>query len=444
MPTPLTYAEATAFLFGLRRFGWRPGLQTITRLLTLVGDPQVRIPMIHVGGTNGKGSTCAMLAAILHAAGYRTGLYSSPHLLSFTERIRVDGEPIGEAEVVRLTAELSAACAGQFAEDPKAPPPEGQFPHPTFFELTTAMAFLHFLRRQVDVAVIEVGLGGRLDATNAIQPRVVLLTNVGFDHQEYLGTTLPEIAAEKAGIIKSSVPVLTAADGEVLEVFRRVAAERGAPLSPVSESHRWRLRASDLSGIALDVTGPAGHYARLAVPLAGQHQILNVVLAVAGAEALATQGFRIGESAIREGLAAVRWPGRLQIVPGAPRLVLDGAHNPPGAAALAAFLLEQRSRLGRLVVVFGVLGDKDWREILPRFFPMADAIVLTRLPAERGADPAAILAAYPGVPGISIRADIAEAIAEARTLAGSDGTVLVTGSLYTVAAALRALGLPVP
>ncbi len=443
MSTRLTYAETTAYLFGLRRFGWRPGLETIRRLLGLVGDPQLRMPLIHVGGTNGKGSTCAMLAAILQAAGYRTGLYSSPHLLSFTERIRVNGEPIGEAEVVRLTGELSAACAGQFGEDPKGPPPAGELPHPTFFELTTAMAFLHFLRQKVDVGVIEVGLGGRLDATNVIQPELVLLTNVGFDHREYLGDTVAKIAGEKAGIIKAGVPVLTAAEGEALEVFRRVATERDAPFRPIAESYRWRLHASNLSGITLDLAGPAGLYECLTVPLAGRHQIPNILLAVAGAETLTTRGFHIGASAIGDGLAAVRWPGRLQVVPGRPRLILDGAHNPPGAAALAAFLSEQRIRLGHLVVVFGVLGDKDWREILPRFFPLADAIVLTRPPAERGEDPAIILAAYPDVAGMSVRAEIAEAIAEARRLAGLDGTVLITGSLYTVAAAFRSLGLPV-
>jgi dihydrofolate synthase/folylpolyglutamate synthase len=443
MPSLQSYADATAYLFGLRRFGWRPGLETVTRLLDLVGNPQAQVPTIHVGGTNGKGSTAAMLAAILQAAGYRTGLYTSPHLASFTERIRVNGEPIGEAEVLRFTAELSDACAGHFAEDPKAPPPAGRLAHPTFFELTTAMAFLHFLRQQAEVAVIEVGLGGRLDATNVIRPAAVLLTNIGLDHQQYLGTTLVEIAGEKAGIIKAGVPVLTAAEGEALDVFRRVAAERGAPLHPIAESHRWRLVASDLTGITLDLSGPAGEYRRLAVPLSGTHQLPNVVLAVAAAEVLASRRFRLDEVAIRAGLASVRWPGRLQSIPGAPRILLDGAHNPAGAAALAAFLREQRGLLGRLALVFGVLADKDWRDMLPRFFSLADAIVLTRPPTDRGQDPAAVRAAYADMPGIAVCPDLGEAIAEAKVLAGPEGTVLVTGSLYTVAAAFRVLGLPV-
>jgi dihydrofolate synthase/folylpolyglutamate synthase len=443
MPACQSYAEATAYLFGLRRFGWRPGLSTIARLLDLIGNPQAQVPMVHVGGTNGKGSTSAMLAAILQAAGYRTGLYTSPHLVSFTERIRINGERVAEAEVVRLTAELSAACAGRFAEDPAVPPPAGRLSHPTFFELTTAMAFLHFQRRQADVAVVEVGLGGRLDATNVIRPAAVLLTNIGFDHREYLGNILAEIAGEKAGIIKAGVPVLTAAEGEALDVFRRAAAERGAPFHPIAEGYRWRLVASDLTGITLDLSGPAGRYGGLAVPLAGAHQAPNVVLAVAAAELLSAAGYRIGESAVRAGLAAVRWPGRLQAVPGAPRILLDGAHNPAAAAALAEFLRAQRARLGRLALVFGVLADKEWRDMLPRFFPLAEAIVLTRPPAERGADPAAIRAAYACMPGTAVRPDVADAVREAKSLAGPDGTVLITGSLYTVGAAFRVLGLPV-
>lgn len=439
----MTYAEATAYLFGLHRFGWRPGLETIERLLALVGDPHLRIPTVHVGGTNGKGSTAAMLAAILRAAGYRTGLYTSPHLLSFTERIRVDGRPIGETEVADLTAELSGVCAGRFAEGP-APPPPGALSHPTFFELTTAMAFLHFLRQGVEIAVVEVGLGGRLDATNAIRPRAALLTNVGFDHREYLGDTLEAIALEKAGIIKPGVPILTAAAGEVLAVFRRVAAERGAPFSAVAESHAWRLREAGLGGLEFDLSGPAGRYGALRLPLAGAHQLLNAVLAVAGAETLAGQGLGCGEAAIRAGLGAVRWPGRLQLVPGSPRLILDGAHNPPGTATLAEFLAAQRPDLGRLVLVFGVLRDKEWRVMLPRLLPLADAVVLTRPPSERAEEPAAVRAAYPELPGLRVEADVARAIESARTLAGPAGSVVVTGSLYTVAAAFQVLRLPVP
>src|SRR5512146_102074 len=233
MPAPLprfplsqagvvTYAEATAFLYGLRRFGWRPGLATIERLVALLGDPHSGIPFIHVAGTNGKGSTAAMLDAMFRAAGHRTGLYTSPHLLSFTERIRVNGEPINEAEIVALTQQLKALCAAHFALATTAPAGD-RLPHPTFFELTTAMAFLHFRRRGVGAAVIEVGLGGRLDATNVIEPRVAVITNIALEHEQYLGRTLAEVAGEKTGIVKARVPVVTAARGEALEVIRRRA-----------------------------------------------------------------------------------------------------------------------------------------------------------------------------------------------------------------------------
>jgi len=441
-PAEKRYAEATAFLFGLRRFGWRPGLETIRRLLDLVGNPQLRLPAVHVGGTNGKGSTAAMLASILRAAGYRTGLYTSPHLASFTERIRVDGAPIGEEEVARLAAELSAACAGRFFESPPPPPP-GQLPHPTFFELTTAMAFLHFVRQGTEVAVVEVGLGGRLDATNVIRPRAALLTNVGFDHREYLGETIEEIAQEKAGIVKPGVPVLTTADGAALEVIRRAAAERGSPLAVVAELYRWRLRDADISGSVFDLEGPGGRYPGLRIPLPGRHQVGNAVLAVAAAECLATQGFRVQADALREGLQAVRWPGRLQVLPGAPRIILDGAHNPPGAQALGEFLADRRSELGRLVLVFGVLRDKDWRTMLSQLLPAADALVLTRPPSDRQEDPDAVRAALSVALPVSVAPEVADAIAAARSLAGPAGTVLVTGSLYTVSAALDALGLSV-
>lgn len=441
MPPPLTYPEATAYLYGLRRFGWRPGLASIERLLALVGDPQAGLPALHVGGTNGKGSTAAMLAAILRAAGLRTGLYTSPHLLRFTERIRVDGRPMGEAEVVEAVARLAAACAGQFTEDPAAPSPGDRLPHPTFFELTTAMAFLHFAQQRVDVGVVEVGLGGRLDATNVLRPRLALLTNVGFDHREYLGETLEQIAGEKAGIIKPGCPVVTGAEGAALAVFRRVAALRGAPLLALREAYAWTVRHAGLEGTTFDLSGPGGAYAALRIPLAGRHQVGNAALAVAAAEALAIQGFRIDEAAIRRGLESVRWPGRLTLVPGRPRTLLDGAHNPPGAAALAAFLSEHRSRLGRLHLVFGVLRDKAWGEMLATLLPWAAAVVLTRPATERAEDPAALARAIPALAGAPLRPEVAQAIEAARRLAGPEDTILITGSLYTVAEGLRALGL---
>ena len=435
----MTYAQATEFLFGLRRFGWRLGLETVERLLALVGDPQAQMPTIHIGGTNGKGSTAAMLSAILQTAGYRTGLYTSPHLLDFTERIRVNGVPIPITEVTRLTAQLEDLCSAHFVRHPSPDPPSDRLPHPTFFELTTAMAFLHFAQQAVEAAVIEVGLGGRFDATNVICPKLAVVTNVSLEHQEYLGRTLSEIATEKAGIIKAHVPVVTATRGEGYEVIRRTAADRGAPLVNVGEKYTYTIRQSGLAGQTLDMTGPCCSYEALQIPLAGRHQAENAVTAVAAAEVLDGLGFHLGEAIIRRGLAEARWPGRLQIVSERPRIMVDGAHNPAGAEALAAFLREHRSTLGRLIMVFGVLKDKDWEAMLAPLGRLADQTILTHPPADRGADPRELLMADRYCSKVEISANPDEGLAVARNVARPEDTILVTGSLYTVAAALRCL-----
>ena len=434
----MTYAEATEFLFGLRRFGWRPGLATVERLLALVGAPQAGLACVHVGGTNGKGSTAAMLDAIFREAGQRTGLYTSPHLLSFTERIRVDGTPIGEAEIVALTERLKSLASAHFAPE-TTEPPDGCLPHPTFFELTTAMAFLHFRQRAANVAVIEVGLGGRLDATNVIRPRVAAITNIALEHQEYLGCTPAEIAREKAGIIKAGVPVVTGAQGEALQVIRQTAAGLDAPLTVVRESYRWTIRESGFARQIFDLRGPRGEYEGLCIPLAGRHQVENAVLATAVAETLAERGVFLDEVAIRRGLAEVEWPGRLQVVRDRPRIVLDGAHNPAGAEALAAFLAGRRAEIQRLVLVFGVLKDKDWKAMLGQIGPLADEIILSHPPTVRAADPADLLPMARQYARVTIAPDVAEALRLARATARETDTILVTGSLYTVGAALRIL-----
>jgi dihydrofolate synthase/folylpolyglutamate synthase len=435
----VTYAQATEFLFGLRRFGWRLGLETVERLLVLLDHPHTQMPSIHIGGTNGKGSTAAMLNSILQAAGYRTGLYTSPHLLDFTERIRVNGVPIPEPEVTRLTARLKDLCSAHFAHQPIPNPPSDRLPHPTFFELTTAMAFLHFARQAVEAAVIEVGLGGRFDATNVVIPQVAVVTNVSLEHQEYLGRTLSGIATEKAGIIKANVPVVTATRGECYEVIRRTAADRGSPLVNIHEAYKCIIHESGLVAQTLDLTGPGRRYEALRIPLAGRHQAENAMTAIAAAEVLEGLGFRLGEEAIRRGLTQARWPGRLQIFSDRPRIILDGAHNPAGAQALAAFLMEHRSELNQLIMVFGVLKDKDWEAMLAPLGPLADQTILTHPPADRGADPRDLLMADRYCSKVEISTGPGEGLALARTMARPQDTILVTGSLYTVAAVLRSL-----
>jgi len=427
----VTFSEATQYLFRLRRFGWRPGLHTIERLMEVLGAPQTAFPTIHVAGTNGKGSTSAMIAAMLQAAGHRIGLYTSPHLQSFTERIRIDGQPISEEAVAALTAELQAVCARHFDS-------AVDVPHPTFFELTTAMGFLYFQRQGVDAAVIEVGLGGRLDATNVLTPRVAAITNIAVEHEEYLGRTLPEIAREKAGILKPGVPAVTGAEGEALAAIREVAAERRAPLTELRASYAWTVRESDIDGQRFDLQGPARRYEGLVLPLAGRHQVENGAIAIAAVELLEGRGLRADESAIRDGLRTTRWPGRLQMIRERPRILLDGAHNPAGIQVVAEFLAERRDSLGRLTVVFGVLRDKNWPAMLGPLLPLADEIILTRPPSDRAADPVAIAASL-GSRTVETAPDVAEALRRARSRGGVADTVLVTGSLYTVGAALQAL-----
>jgi dihydrofolate synthase/folylpolyglutamate synthase len=439
----VTYAEAIEFLYGLRRFGWRPGLATVGHLLDLLGNPQKTIPSLHVAGTNGKGSTAAMLSGILRVAGYRTGLYTSPHLLDFTERIRVNGAPIPEREVAGLTGHLKELCAAHFVPYPSPALPSTGLPYPTFFELTTAMAFVHFANHPVEVAVIEVGLGGRLDATNVITPAVAVVTNISLEHQEYLGHTQAEIAGEKAGIVKPGVPVITATHGEALTVIRRMAEEQRAPLIPVKDQYAWTIRESGLDGQVFDLDGPTRRYKAMQLPLAGRHQIENAVTAIAACERLAGQGFRLDETAIRRGLQQTRWPGRLQIVGERPRILLDGAHNPAGAQALATFLTEQRETLHRLILIFGVLRDKDWEAMLSLLGPLATQTILTHPPADRGADPHDLATADRYCRKVAIATEPGEGLVLARAAARPEDTILVTGSLYTVAAALRALGTPV-
>jgi dihydrofolate synthase/folylpolyglutamate synthase len=404
-----------------------------------VADPHEKLALFHVGGTNGKGSTAAMLAAILQAAGYRAGLYTSPHLVSFTERIQVNGAPIAEAEIVRLTEKLKALCAAHFSPL-TTQPPDDQLPHPTFFELTTAMAFLHFRQQAVDAAVIEVGLGGRLDATNVIQPRLAVITNIALEHQEYLGRTVAEIAREKAGIIKAGTPIITAARGEALDVIREAAERQHAPVVSVSEAYRWRVRESSLAGQTVDLESERQRYEGLRISLLGRHQIQNAALAVAAAESAHDQGLALGDAAIRRGLRDVAWPGRLHVVQDLPRIILDGAHNPAGVEALASFLAEHRRELGRLTLVFGVLKDKDWGVMLEVLAPLADEIVLTLSPTDRGADPAEIEPTARRYAATRTVRDPGRALMEARRAARAEDTIVVAGSLYTVGAALQTLG----
>jgi dihydrofolate synthase/folylpolyglutamate synthase len=426
----MTYDEALGFWYGRINYEVRaakPGdlkLERMRALLKLLGDPHDRVRLVHVTGTKGKGSTCAMLASVLRAAGYRVGLFTSPHLEHVEERVQVDGVPISHAELAARMAEAAAAVRVLDADGSAGI---------TFFEIGTALGFLHFCYRRCDVAVIEVGLGGRFDSTNVCHPLVSVITNVGLDHTAQLGNTLEAIAYQKAGIIKRRVPVVSGVtqDGP-RAVVRRVAAEVGAPLYEVNSLSR------DAGGAGGD-NPPATRWS--ATNLLGAHQLANAAVAVAAVERLRETGMPIPDAAVARGLADVRWPARVELISTAPHVVLDTAHNVPSAEALVNTLRESIPVSGTKRVVFAVSSDKDYRGMLRVLADYFDHFHLTRYGNPRGVPPeklAAVLAAVsPGKP-FTLHATSREAWAAARAAAGGDDLVCVTGSVF-LAGELRPL-----
>jgi dihydrofolate synthase / folylpolyglutamate synthase len=427
--SPLTYPALTAELFPRLTGGIRWGLDRTRRMLAAVGDPQSSFRVLHVGGTNGKGSVAAHLESVLRHAGHRTGLYSSPHLCTFRERIRIDGMPVGEDALLAAAEQLWPFIRNE---------------QPSFFEATTAIAFLALAQAGVEYAVIEVGLGGRLDSTNVVNPDVVVLTNVSLDHVQLLGHTLEAVATEKAGIIKAVVPVATGEAGTAAaRIFADVAAARGAPLHVLERADVSDIE-SAVQGTRFSMSRTAWGPLELMTALPGAHQALNAALAV---HALGLLGAaRPTAETIAKGLASTRWAGRLQVeeVAGV-RWVFDVAHNVAGAETLAAALRDLA--LPRpLVAVIGVLGDKDWQGMLGPLCTAADHVILTTpptAPADRRWDPDAVLHAV-SCAAASTVPDFTQALerAHGRALSAAPaGTVVVTGSFHTVGDALVALGL---
>ena len=409
------FAASLDYLYGLQRFGIKLGLENIRALLAGLGEPHQAFDSVHVAGSNGKGSVCATLAEIFVRAGIPAGLYTSPHLQSFTERVRVAGEAISETEVAALTEEIR----GRMGAVPV-----------TFFEFTTALALLYFARRRVAWAVLETGMGGRLDATNAVTPRLCVITSLCRDHSGHLGADLAAIAEEKAGIIKPGVPVLCAPQPEAaLAVIRSRAAELKAPLY---------LYGQDFT-VSIEVDGPCfrgfGSELRgLRFGLVGRHQHLNLGLALAAALLLRRQGVALSDAALGAGVSQVRWPGRLEWWRDGRQVLLDGAHNEGGAGVLAAYLAETGIDGVRWVV--GIKADKDAAELLAPLLPRARALYCTRPPVDAAVEPEHLagLAHAAGCPA-GIFADPAAALAAALTDRQEGEVVLVAGSLFLVAAA---------
>jgi dihydrofolate synthase/folylpolyglutamate synthase len=432
------YRESLDYLFGLQRFGIKLGLANIIALLKHLGNPHQGLRAVHIAGSNGKGSTAAFLASILGQAGCRVGLYTSPHLIDFTERIQVDGVPVPERRVAELTDRIREVVkemekSGELWADSSAFSPAKDFDPQkatiTFFEFTTAMAFLHFREEQVDVAVLETGMGGRLDATNAVDPLLSLITPVSLEHQQYLGRTLLEIAGEKAGIIKPGRPLLsTARQPRVIDLFRRKCLELGAPFYAHGKEFRGKQTGSRL----MDFQGIAHRWDALCLGLAGGHQVLNASLALAAAEILMEKGLPIGEDSVRKGVAGAQWPGRLELVGDSLRVLLDGAHNPHASRVLKQALQKEFPRR-RLIMVLGIMADKDIPKMMSNLLPLADLLILSRPRMDRAASLETLRknASTWGKPTREV-ADVGTAVEKAMGEAGNEDLVVVTGSLFTV------------
>ncbi len=428
---PTNYQQSLAYLYGLQKMGIKLGLANITQLLASLGNPERQFASIQVAGSNGKGSTCAYLASILQTAGFKVGLYTSPHLIDFSERIKINGQPIPPGRVVELSGRLRTLVAA-------APCFNSGANYPTFFETVTALAFEYFREEKIDIAILETGMGGRLDATNVVNPLLAVITNICLEHQAYLGETLAEIAAEKAGIIKKHTPVLTAvSQPEALECLEQTCRRQEATLHQLQHEvkahlqQRWPWQVFSLET-------PSGTLSDLSINLLGNCQLQNALLAIRTAQLLSAEvGWTIGEEAIRKGLAQTQWPGRMQLMATRPWLLLDGAHNPTAIKELLHNLALFPHQ--HLIVVLGVMEDKDLAGIVS-LFGQVDTLIFTRAEISRAASPQQLADTLNNPQGRAIVTEnVSEALRQAKALAGKDDLICVTGSLYVVGEAQAAL-----
>ncbi|MCJ7750851.1 MAG: bifunctional folylpolyglutamate synthase/dihydrofolate synthase [Armatimonadetes bacterium] len=439
----MIYEEAVSYLESLIDYERTPAgaaaarvwnLDRMRYMLEQFQNPHLSLRCLHIAGTKGKGSTAAMAASILTAAGCRIGLYTSPHLVSFRERIRIDGTMIPEADVVDLVEATMPAIESMRA---------GAVGMPSFFEAYTLLGILYLTQQQVDIAVMETGLGGRLDATNVVSPIACALTRIGRDHTQELGDTIAEIAREKAGIIKPGVSVVSGPQSpEVVEVFQEVCLERGAQLLVVGEPPAPRLLETrpDKAHQMMTIQGRERLYADLKCPLLGAHQAENAALAIGLVEIAEEHGIEVGEDAIRKGIASVRWPGRFQVVSKRPYIILDGAHDEVGAAALAK-TIESVLPGRRVILVLGTGSDKDGDAIAAHLCPVADAVIATASSSPRALDAYELQRlVFRRCKHTSAYTPVSAAIRAAVDQARRNDVVVVTGSLYVVGEAMQALG----
>jgi len=444
----MNYTETIAYLHSLidyekmRLDRYTPethNLARVEQLLAAVGNPQAHFPSVHIAGTKGKGSTAAMCEACLRAAGYRTGFYISPHLHTFRERIQVDRQNIAREKVIALVEEIR--------------PHVERIPGVTYFEAITAMGLLHFARSKVDVAVVEVGLGGRLDATNILTPQVSVITSLSLEHTYLLGDTLAEIAYEKAGIIKPGVPAVSAPQrAEAIKVLETVSREREAPLTEIGRDWEYEPGPADLDGQAFTVRRIADGGSELDgaywMPLLGRHQLENGANAIAALEIVGQRGFHITAEAVREGLRTVHWPGRMEILSREPLVIVDGAHNPYSMQSLCEALREWFPGQ-RWVLIFGASVDKNVAGMIKELLPISDYVITTRSDHPRAAAPVELADTVASVGGgAEIRVNMRKSLRRGLAMVTPGSGLLVTGSVHLVADAreewARHTGVPLP
>ncbi len=408
------YRDSIDYLYGLQKYGIKFGLNSTESMLERLGNPHRRLRCIHVGGTNGKGSTAAILSSILTRHGFRVGLYTSPHLVRFTERFRINDEEVSMSAILPVFEQIRSVI--------------NETEPPTFFEVVTSLGLTYFAKEEVDWAVIEVGMGGRLDATNVIRPLAAVITNVSYDHQEFLGTNLAAIAREKAGIIKDGIPVVTGARQPLVQgILKATCFRHAAPLYCLGSDFKVRRNPDG----TFQYQGIRRRWPSLNVGLRGGHQFQNTALALACLEVLEQDhALALNETSVQEGLERVHWPARLEVLQEKPLVILDGAHNPQGAEALRD-ALKHSFKYTKLHLVLGIMADKDIKGILRRLLPLAETAIFTQPRYTRAADPEELKRlARPYLKKHYVIKDPAAAIEQAKQLADPDDAICIAGSLY--------------
>ncbi|HZJ57560.1 MAG TPA: folylpolyglutamate synthase/dihydrofolate synthase family protein [Clostridia bacterium] len=425
----MNYDEALQYIHGTYKFGSKLGLENIKDLLGRLGDPQRQFKIIHVAGTNGKGSVTSMITNILHETGYKVGMFISPYLENFTERIQVNLEEIPRNDLATATQRVREKVGEMVASGSN---------HPTEFEIVTAIGFLYFARQNIDIAVVEVGLGGRFDATNIIdEPLLSVITSIGFDHVAILGSTLGEIAFEKAGIIKPGRPVVSYPQlEEASTVIDKAARDRNAPYYEV-DGHQIDVKKATLHENVFDFRYGDELYKDLRLNLIGEHQLLNAATALTAIEVVKGLGLQVSKRAVSEGLSKTRWPGRLEKINDNPIIIIDGAHNVAGADALAHTIGTYFAHED-ITLILGVLGDKEVDAIINRVCPLADTVITTRPDNPRAMDPEELgQKALIYNDKVIVEPDIIGAIQKGMDIATKQGLILICGSLYLVGTARK-------